>query len=142
MVEHFNEDEIICPHCNYEYSDSWEFDDSDGEEYECETCGEKFTLTTETIRKYTTKRIDCGDDKHDLEDEPKYYTITTRDWDWKNDTKMPLPKDKWKYWEQYNCKKCDERIYKNLTEEEFKVKHEQTYNRIIKEKMEKEKCRD
>lgn len=33
-------DEVVCPHCGYEYSDSWEF--SDYEEEECCECGESF----------------------------------------------------------------------------------------------------
>lgn len=40
-VEHFQEDEILCPYCLYEFSDSWELlgigkESGQAECYECE----------------------------------------------------------------------------------------------------------
>lgn len=37
---------IICPYCNYEHLDSYEYDESD-DEFECENCSRQFTLEIE-----------------------------------------------------------------------------------------------
>jgi len=43
-------EEVVCPHCGYEYADSWEFTSAtthDGEEMnlDCEGCGRPFIVT-------------------------------------------------------------------------------------------------
>lgn len=35
-------DEIVCPYCGYEVSDSWECPDEDDEMY-CDNCGKEFS---------------------------------------------------------------------------------------------------
>lgn len=40
-------DEIVCPHCGYEFSDSWEnfqYDDECIEGIECEKCEKEFNV--------------------------------------------------------------------------------------------------
>ena len=44
---------VTCPHCNYEYKDSWEMGDS-GEEI-CGNCEKEFTWERELIPEYSSK---------------------------------------------------------------------------------------
>jgi DNA-directed RNA polymerase subunit RPC12/RpoP len=49
-----NTDEVVCPHCGYKFSDSWEM--SEGE-YECSDCGRKFEISIDTSITYSTSKI-------------------------------------------------------------------------------------
>jgi len=53
-IDHQFTDEIVCPYCGYEHSDSWEMGDQG--EIECEKCGKTFEYWVETQVHYTTKR--------------------------------------------------------------------------------------
>ena len=62
-------EEITCPWCGYEDSDSWEFEGEYDDAYECLECGREFILEVRTEVTYTSKRrIEdmpkgwCGDD--------------------------------------------------------------------------------
>jgi DNA-directed RNA polymerase subunit RPC12/RpoP len=51
---------ITCPHCYYEFLDSWEFNDTlnDGEEdLECPDCGENFSCQINIAVSYSTTKI-------------------------------------------------------------------------------------
>ena len=50
-------DEIICPHCGFRHEDSYELADSDGEEIECDECGNKYILLVDICISYTTKKL-------------------------------------------------------------------------------------
>lgn len=57
-------DEIICPHCAYEFDCSYELHDQDGGEVECPECNKSFELSVDYSVTYTTKKVDCEDDAH------------------------------------------------------------------------------
>lgn len=59
--EQFEMEEIVCPWCGYEFSDSWEFDfrDSDFKEIECEECGNIFEVEAVIKREYTSRKRRC-----------------------------------------------------------------------------------
>ncbi len=52
-IDCFCNDEIKCPHCGYEYSESHEFPDGLGE-LECDNCGKKFDYERVISVTYTT----------------------------------------------------------------------------------------
>lgn len=54
-------DEITCPWCGYELSDSWEYGDSD-DAAECPECGKLFEYEREVDVTYTSKRRECDFD--------------------------------------------------------------------------------
>lgn len=54
--EQSHKEEITCPWCGYEDSDSWEFGGEYDDEYECPECGKKFILEVYTEITYTSKR--------------------------------------------------------------------------------------
>lgn len=58
--EHYGEDTIICPYCDYEYEnyDACQYEDNESE-IECPLCGKKFDLEVRTITEYSTKRSLC-----------------------------------------------------------------------------------
>lgn len=67
--EQSHKEEITCPWCGYEDSDSWEFEGEYDDAYECPECGKKFILEVLTEVTYTSRRrIEdmpegwCGDD--------------------------------------------------------------------------------
>lgn len=58
-IYHCGTDEVVCPYCGYEYSDSWTFNEDgvqQGEE-QCAECGEKFMFETEYSASYITAKI-------------------------------------------------------------------------------------
>lgn len=54
----YREDEITCPYCGEQESDSWERIDSDPDEVDCESCGKTFSLEIEMTASYNTSPID------------------------------------------------------------------------------------
>lgn len=49
--------EVICPYCGYEFSDSWEFSmkgDGDECEIDCDECNKKFTAIMDLTVSYST----------------------------------------------------------------------------------------
>jgi uncharacterized Zn-finger protein len=56
-IDHEYTDEIVCPYCGAEFSDSWEFKDDDSPE--CEECGKKFISRRDISVSYTTKKAPC-----------------------------------------------------------------------------------
>ena len=58
-IDTFCTDLIVCPHCGYEFEDSWEMcPDSQPAEYDCEHCEGAFRVTADISVNYTTKKID------------------------------------------------------------------------------------
>ena len=53
--EHEYTDEITCPHCGYENSDSWEREESSQDE-ECSECEKKYSYQRIIICEYTTEK--------------------------------------------------------------------------------------
>ena len=52
-------DEIVCPHCGYEFSDSWELPmkrDGDNTEIECDECQKKFTVYLSVTYAYSSDK--------------------------------------------------------------------------------------
>lgn len=50
-------DEIVCPYCGLEHTDSWELDSDDGE-YTCERCEYEFSYSRNISVDYSTHKID------------------------------------------------------------------------------------
>ena len=56
-IDHDYTDEVICPYCGYEFSDSWEFNDNQDEQHvECEECSKEFFLYVNISVDYTTRK--------------------------------------------------------------------------------------
>jgi DNA-directed RNA polymerase subunit RPC12/RpoP len=54
---HDHTDEIVCPYCGYEFTDSWEFNDTQDEQHvECCDCGKEFLLYVIMSVDYTTRK--------------------------------------------------------------------------------------
>ena len=50
-------DDIVCPYCGYEFTDSWEFNDTQDEQHvECCECGKEFFLYVNISVDYTTRK--------------------------------------------------------------------------------------
>lgn len=58
-IDHEYTDEIVCPWCGYEYSDSWECSEY-GEE-ECPDCYNPFSYNRDVSVSYSTTREKCKD---------------------------------------------------------------------------------
>lgn len=66
-------DEIICPYCGHEHSDSWEASDESDDE-QCGECGKHFSYTSYTTRNFTSKKVDClNGSPHDWKNVSGYY---------------------------------------------------------------------
>lgn len=53
-LDYKHTDEVKCPHCDYEHSDSWELSNSG--EMECSSCGEEFMFDREVTVTYSTRK--------------------------------------------------------------------------------------
>jgi transcription elongation factor Elf1 len=56
--ETWRTDEVICPHCGHEYSDSWEFDGDTGN-IECCECEKEFGYERNIEITYSTSKQLC-----------------------------------------------------------------------------------
>ena len=54
-IDHKYTDEIVCPHCGAEFSDSFEFDESG--ETDCYKCEKPFLYETHVEITYTTRKL-------------------------------------------------------------------------------------
>lgn len=56
-IDHNFTREVVCPHCGYEHTDSWErhMDDGDQEDDTCERCGKDFTVDCTVTVTYSTE---------------------------------------------------------------------------------------
>jgi transcription elongation factor Elf1 len=52
-------DEVVCPHCGHEHSDSWEYNltEQDYGALECAECGEMFEATLNKSISYSTRKV-------------------------------------------------------------------------------------
>lgn len=55
MGASYGEDEIVCPWCGYEHTDSWETRADNGD-FECHGCGKTFAFTRDVSVTYSTSR--------------------------------------------------------------------------------------
>ena len=57
VFDHEFTNEIVCPYCGYEFTDSWEFNDTRDEQHvECCECGKEFLLYVNISVDYTTRK--------------------------------------------------------------------------------------
>lgn len=118
--------EITCPACGWEHSDSWEYEESD-EDMECPDCGRHFSMERDVTVDYSTRLIDCNPDG-DCEDEDMVFNMRSAKkqtygrtgpvgsvkWDW-----IDIPKEKWIIQDFYKCTKCaSDRIMESPYSEE------------------------
>jgi protein-arginine kinase activator protein McsA len=58
-IDHEYTKEIVCPHCGYEYGDSWEYGDGeDIGELECDNCYKPFYAERIITIDYSTQKLD------------------------------------------------------------------------------------
>lgn len=55
-MEHKYEKEIICPYCDYQHRDSWEY--RDGDDAVCNKCNKEFYVERHIECTYSTKQIE------------------------------------------------------------------------------------
>lgn len=72
MEKYFNEPNIHCPHCDYEFEESYEHVDLDNSAEECQEvkclrCDRKFIVSIDKSVSYTSK---CLEDEHEYKDSP------------------------------------------------------------------------
>ena len=53
-IEHESTEEIVCPYCGYEFSNSFEYNDASGASIECLECDKEFGLEVQVTVEYTT----------------------------------------------------------------------------------------
>lgn len=69
-IEHECTDEIVCPYCGREQSDSWEYHLNDGDEIDIECdCGKTFFATANVSISYSTSKA-CKENSQEHEWEP------------------------------------------------------------------------
>ena len=81
-IDHEYTEEVVCPWCGCEFSDSWEF--SDDGELDCYECGKSFDFYREISCSYVTKRTPCKNGEHILALYERYsgnpYLYNNKNW--------------------------------------------------------------
>lgn len=113
-MEHKYENQIKCPYCDWEDSDSWEFSEDDGISA-CGSCGKEFNVTREIQVSYSTSRIECEEDKHNYQLESHFVSKGK----YENMIWRELPETEWTYNRIEMCTECGDKEYKKLTKEEY-----------------------
>ena len=55
-IDHKYTDQIVCPYCGNEHTDSWEFKE-DSSEIQCGECEQSFTYERQVTVEYCTSKI-------------------------------------------------------------------------------------
>jgi hypothetical protein len=57
-IEHWLTDEIVCPHCGYEHTDSWEANDGKEGDWvgECHDCEKPISIERHVTITYSTEK--------------------------------------------------------------------------------------
>ncbi|HID0796030.1 TPA: hypothetical protein ACXDAB_003467 [Clostridium botulinum] len=63
-IDHEYTNEIVCPFCGYEFTDSWEYGEEDLGLIECNECGKSFYTNREVSVTYSTCKANYGTCKH------------------------------------------------------------------------------
>lgn len=101
-IDHDGTDNLVCPYCGYEHTDSWEIEDDEGER-SCDDCQKEFTYQREVTTTYASEKMLCDDDKHEYEIEAHFCS--------KNEFGVELPELQWKHFRIEVCKNCDDKEY-------------------------------
>lgn len=113
-MKHEYENQIKCPYCDWEDSDSWEFDESEGV-VTCGGCEKEFNVTREIEVTYSTSRIKCEPGKHNYQLE-NYFDSKRK---FVNGIWSDLPESEWTYYRIEMCSECDDKEYVKITKEEY-----------------------
>jgi len=115
-MEHDFEQNIKCPYCDYEDTDSWEFGTDSGKNT-CGSCGEEFNVQVNVEVTYTTTRIDCeeNDSKHDY----KFESLFVSKENFENGIWNHLQETDWTYFRIMMCSICGDKDYIKITKEEY-----------------------
>lgn len=119
-------DEITCPYCGYEMTDSWEIKtDTD---YTCDECGKNFDICVNYSVEYSTYKKECKEGKHEFEQKDSKFHLC------KNEKEAFVSDTQWKYYEIFRCKNCEKVEYREISKEEFIKKYPRYYEWMVSRK--------
>jgi transcription elongation factor Elf1 len=91
-IDHEYTDDIVCPYCGYEFTDSWEFEgNEDLGLIDCQSCEKPFIATRNVEVTYTTEKAKvgtcrkCGKENVVIEDHTTYSGATLKVHDYCDD---------------------------------------------------------
>jgi transcription elongation factor Elf1 len=115
-MAHKYQQEITCPHCNHEHSDSWEFGTDNGTR-ECYNCGVEFNVDVNIEVTYSTSKISC--ERMKAEHDYKMVDLHLRDRQFKGKVWLDLPETEWRYFKIMKCQKCGDEDYVLISKEQY-----------------------
>ena len=122
-IDHSSTREIVCPHCSYEYEDSWEYNGYDTTELKCPECDEQFHLEIDITVEYTTSKISCDDYGNEHEWKLEEYIIFEQKY---KGAWVDLPESEWEYTRIMKCSVCDGKNYIKMTKEDYEKEFKNT----------------
>lgn len=114
-MEHRHKDNIRCPYCNWEDTDSWKFD-SDGTNHTCGDCGKEFNVEVHTSITYSTTRIDCGENEQ--EHTYKLEGVFEKNMKFENREWSDLSESEIKFYKIIMCSICGDKEYVEIGKDE------------------------
>jgi hypothetical protein len=135
-------DNIVCPYCGYEDTDSWEHDD-DSSEATCSDCGKDFRIEIHRSTTYSSFKIDCTDlsplqkHKFKLRTKGSIYSSSSISYynyvgGYDDSNKVYLAEEDWNFQEVYQCENCEETEYRTISREDFISKYKDHYELVCK----------
>lgn len=107
-MSHEYENDIICPYCNYKFTNSWEYNNCEADEdIECLSCAKAFNVSSNPSITYSSFKKACKGE-HEWE-QPITTVFDQAACNRANDRSDKLT-PRWKPYAlfKYNCKNCDE----------------------------------
>jgi len=118
-MKHEYENNIKCPYCDHEDTDSWELEE-DESEWTCGSCDETFNVTRDISVTYSTSKIPCKNEEHEYSID-KFHIFQR---DYKKGEWIELDESNWKYVRFDICNKCEEDHLIYLTKEQYFIELE------------------
>lgn len=109
------EDNIECPYCGWEDTDSWEFGEESGT-YTCQDCNEDFDVVVDVRVSYTTSKKSCKEHDYVLE------SLFTSRRKYKKGSWVDLPEEEHKHYKVMKCAICDHKDYVKISKEYYESK--------------------
>lgn len=105
--------QIKCPYCDWEDSDSWEFNEDSGT-HTCGGCEKEFNVERHIEVTYSTSRIKCEEGKHIYQLESYFIHKRKYDKGWSD-----LPEAEWQYIRVEMCAECGGIEYIKIGKDEY-----------------------
>ena len=114
---------VICPYCETEYTDSWEYFECDEDEIVCQECDKTFIVTANHVVTFNCEKQNCENKDPEQEHNYVFEKLHHKDRNYGRNSEgeyVWTPCDD-EYYKIMVCSECDDEEYIRLTEDEYET---------------------